>query len=167
MKRFLLIATVCLMGFSLYATGDKPIVIIHKSNGGWWAWLNLYNEILYTPSLDEETPATLDCMGAGFSSCRVPRQNSFMLNNIGGSSTGVDISPLVCDAINEIIAKSEENGTRGSLQGTASKQIAVRNNTRGGGFKTYVVKGVWKYNAYGEGVMNIYLERSDVLNHRI
>lgn len=167
MKKLLLILSVCLMGLSVYAEGDKPIVIIHKSNGGYWAWLNLYNDIMYIPSEDGIQPAMLECTGAGFSACRVPRQNSFMVVNNPGHQNGINFDSMITDAINEIIAKSEENGTRGSLQGTASKQIAVRNNTRGGGFKTYVVKGVWKYNAYGEGTMNIYLERSDVLNHRI
>ena len=59
MKKLLFLLSACLIGFSVYAEGDKPIVIIHKTNGGYWAWLNLYNDILYTPSLDENTPATL------------------------------------------------------------------------------------------------------------
>ncbi len=167
MKKLLLLATVCLMGFGLYAESEQPIVIIHKSNGGWWAWLNLYNEIVYTPQLDELTPATLDCMGAGFSSCRVPRQNTYMLSDLGGSSCNINISPLINDAINEIIAKSEDYGTRGTLRGTASKKIAVRSNNRDGGMETFVVKGSWSYNAYGEGTMKISILKLDVLDHRI
>ena len=168
MKKLLLIATVCMLSLSLYAENEKPFVIIHKSNGGWWAWLNLYNEIVYTPSVDEFTPAMLDCTGAGFSACRVPKQNLFSTNNpYARIPSGIDLSPLICDAINEIIAKSEETGARGIRQGSASKQIAVRNNSRGGSLDTYVVKGVWSYNAYGEGTMKIYLDKSDLLNHRL
>ena len=165
MKKLLLILSVCLMGLSVYAEGDKPIVIIHKSNGGYWAWLNLYNDILYTPSEDGVQPATLECTGAGWSSCRVPRQNTFMINNSGHQS-GTNFDLLISDAINEIIAKSEENGQRGSLQGSTCKKIAVRNATRGG-FDTYFIQGAWTYNAYGEGYLKIYITRSDIMDHRI
>ena len=166
MKKLLLIASVCLMGLSLYAENDKPLVIIHKSNGGYWAWLNLYNDILYTPALDEETPATLDCTGAGWSACRVPRQNTYTMNSLNRVPNGLDISPLVNDAINEIIEISEDH-TRGTQRGSISKKIAVQDNTRGGGMVTYIVQGVWSYNAYGEGTLKIYLHNSDILNHRI
>ncbi len=166
MKKLLLILSVCLMGLSVYAEGDKPIVIIHKSNGGYWAWLNLYNDIMYVPSEDGVQPAMLECTGAGFSACRVPRQNSFMVVNNPGHQNGINFDSMITDAINEIIAKSEENGQRGSLQGSTTKKVAVRNATRGG-FDTYFIQGAWKYNAYGEGYLKIYLNRSDLLNNRI
>lgn len=163
MKKLLFLLSVCLIGFSVYAEGDKPIVIIHKTNGGYWAWLNLYNDILYTPSMEENTPATLDCSGAGWSACRVPRQNTYTMNCAGQVPSA--IAPLISDAINEILAKSEERGSRGSLRGSASKTIALRGNSNNG-YDTYVVQGEWKYNAYGEGTVMIYLTRSDILQYR-
>lgn len=166
MKKLLLVLCVCFMGLSLFAQSDRPYVIIHKSNGGWWAWLNLYNDVLYTPSEDDSTPARLDCIGAGFSFCRVPNQNPFTLNNNCRVANNVDISPLVVDAINEIIEKSEENGQRGSLRGTACKKIAVRNSNRNG-TDTYFVQGKWNYNAYGEGELVIYISQSNILNTRM
>ena len=166
MKKLLLILSVCLMGLSVYAEGDRPIVIIHKSNGGYWAWLNLYNDILYTPSEDGIQPAMLECTGAGWSACRVPRQNTFMVVNNTGQQNNLNFGNMISDAINEIIAKSEENGQRGALQGSTCKKIAVRNATRGG-FDTYFIHGAWRYNAYGEGYLNIYINQSNILNHRI
>lgn len=163
MKKLLFILSVCSIGFGAYAEGDKPIVIIHKTNGGYWAWLNLYNDILYTPSLDELTPATLDCSGAGWSACRVPRQSTYTMNCAG--LQGSSISPMIADAINEIIAKSEERGSRGTLHGSASKTIATRGSS-GNGYDTYVVQGEWKYNTYGEGEIKIYLTQSDLLRYR-
>lgn len=163
MRKLLFILSLCLIGFSVYAEGDKPIVVIHKSNGGYWAWLNLYNDILYTPELDENTPATLECTGAGWSACRVPRQSTYTMTQI--NTSGIDISLLVNDAINEIIEKSEDR-TRGVQQGSASKTIAVRNNSRNN-MDTYIVRGTWRYNAYGEGILKIYLTKSNLLDHRI
>ena len=75
------------------------------------------------------------------------------------------IAPLISDAINEILATSEERGSRGSFRGSASKTIAIRGNSNNG-YDTYVVQGEWKYNVYGEGTMMIYLTRSDILQYR-
>ena len=165
MKKLLLILSVCLMGVSLYAEGDQPLVIVHKSNGGYWAWLNLYNDIMYVPSEDGIQPAMLECSGAGFSSCRVPRQ-TILHANYPTHPNNVDLNGMITDAINEIIAKSEENGQRGVLQGSNCKKIAVRNCTRGG-MDTYFIQGAWKYNSRGEGYIKIYISQSDILNHRI
>ena len=81
------------------------------------------------------------------------------------NTSGIDISLLVNDAINEIIEKSEDR-TRGVQQGSASKTIAVRNNSRNN-MDTYIVRGTWRYNAYGEGILKIYLTKSNLLDHRI
>lgn len=75
------------------------------------------------------------------------------------------ITPLISDAINEMLAKSEERSSRGSFRGSATKTIATRGNSNNG-YDTYIVQGEWKYNAYGEGTMMIYLTRSDLLQYR-
>lgn len=127
--------------------------------------MNLYNDIMYVPSEDGIQPAMLECSGAGFSSCRVPRL-TILHTNYPVNPNNVDLNGMFADAINEIIAKSEENGQRGALQGSTSKKIAVRSSTRGG-MDTYFIQGAWKYNARGEGYLKIYISQSDILNHRI
>ena len=127
--------------------------------------MNLYNDVTYTPSMNEGEPAMLDCSGAGFSGCRVPRQNVY-LNAPNNISQNINFSTLLSDAINSIIEKSEASGQQGSLRGTECKKIAVRNATRGG-FDTYLIQGTWNYNAYGEGYLKIYLNSSDMLNCRM
>ncbi len=163
MKKLLLVVSVCLVGFNLYAGGGRPFLIIHKSNGGWWAWLNLYNEITYTPSLSDSEPARLECSGAGFSACRVSNQ---ILSGAVNPGASLAVGNLLPDAINCLIEKSEESGQRGVLQGADCKKVAVRNATRGG-FDTYFVQGTWSYNAYGEGTITIYLNTSDILDRRM
>lgn len=152
MKRIFLLFGTLFLACSVWATGDLPSIIIHKSNGGPWAFLNLYNDILYTPAQDDTHPATLDCTGSGYSSCRVPRNNalSFTSSPIGNPT----LSPMFADAINQIIEASEQHINNGVMRGTQSKKIAV-NGTRG--METYVVKGNWEYNSRGGCTMYIYV----------
>ncbi|MCR4680755.1 MAG: hypothetical protein K5636_03975 [Bacteroidales bacterium] len=163
MKRLLLCLCICFMGISLFAEGDRPIVIVHKSNGGYWAWLNLYNDILYHPSEDGVEPATLDCTGAGFSACRVPRVNPFLTPGDNASSPTLQrIMPAITDAINEIIEKSEERSRSGNNNGSYTKKIATPSNGHSG-YETFFIQGKWAYNTYGEGTLKIYINQSSIL----
>jgi len=153
MKRVLLLFGALFLACSVWATGDLPTIIIHKSNGGPWAFLNLYNDILYTPAQDEEHPATLDCTGAGYSSCRVPRNNALSLYSQGVTGNS-DLSPMFVDAINQIIEVSERETSNGCMRGTQSKKIAVNGNR---GMDTYAVKGTWQCDSRGGCTMYIYV----------
>lgn len=151
MKKLLLLLGLCTITFGLWAK-DKPYVVVHKSNGGYWAWLNLYNDITYTPSTDENVPATLECIGSGWSFCRVPRvsMNDFTAISGGGGRTDGNQTAII-DAINKIIEESEALGKKGNLKGTTSKTIATSNG------RVYFVKGTWSYNSYGEGDITFYV----------
>lgn len=164
MKKLFLLFSICLLGSTIFAK-EQPAVIVHKSNGGFWAWLNLYNDILYTPSSDELTPATLDCTGAGFSACRVPHT----FNTIGANSTityrNDIVDGVLANAINELIERSEVEGAKGNLSGNASKTIAIPNGSKGS-YDTYMVKGNWQYSKSGEATMYIYINENDLLQRK-
>lgn len=163
MKKIFLLLSMITMIFATMAR-DTPYVVVHKSNGGHWAWLNLYNDILYTPSNGEGQPATLDCTGAGYSSCRVPRFNAYACTSIP-EVLSAQAQNAIADAINMLIKESEELGARGTYSGQKSKTIAV-SNTASRGYDTYFVKAVWNYGSDGEGTMYIYVNQSDLLNAR-
>ena len=65
--------------FSFDAFADKvPAVVVNKSQGGFTALLNLYNYVTYTPaSLSSTGVGQLDCVGSGYTACRVPNCVSF------------------------------------------------------------------------------------------
>lgn len=153
MKRVLLLFGALFLACSVWAKGDLPTIIIHKSDGGPWAFLNLYNDILYTPAQDETHPATLDCTGSGYSACRVPRNNALSMytSNIIGNPT---VSPVFADAINQIIEISEREASNGCTRGSQSKKIAIQ---AGRGTETYAVKGSWQYDSRGGCTMYIYV----------
>lgn len=157
MKKLLLLLGLCTLTLGLWAK-DKPFVIVHKSNGGYLAWLNLYNDITYTPSSDPNVPATLDCYGSGWSFCRVPRisMNDFSVIS-GGTNNNIANQTAVLNAINKLIEDSESQGQKGALSGTKSKTIAAANGT------TYFVKSTWAYNSYGEGDIYIYVNTDNNL----
>lgn len=161
MKKLFLFIGMIAFSFSLWATGELPTIIIEKKNGGEWAWLNLYNVITYTPASEDNPIARLDCSGAGFSSCRIPRANIYVPGNATINSNP-SLGAMFADAINQIIEASEKNVENGIVQGSQSKKIAVTNK-RSTGFDTYFVKGNWNYNAKGDGVMTITLTQSNLL----
>lgn len=163
MKKFFFLLSIIIFTLSTMAEGT-PNVIVHKSNGGHWAWLNLYNDILYTPAEDESHPATLECTGSGFSSCRVPRFNAFASASLP-EAISAQAENAIRDAINDLILQSEKFGAKGTMKGQTSKTIAVANpGTRG--YKTYFIKAQWDYAPNGEGVMYIYVTQSDLLNNK-
>ena len=173
MKKFIFLLCMGLLVVGFNAKAAKPDIIVHKSNGGYWAWLNLYNDIKYTPS-DENSPAMLECMGAGYSRCRVPNVGAYMDNtgvHFGGAGSNVNygVSSKFAEAVNEIIQYSEEQGAKGYYSGSKSHIIAVVNTkTRSlGSTNTYFVKGSWQYNKYGEGYLYIYITKSDILQTTI
>ena len=149
------------MALSLSAR-ERPYVIIHKSNGGYLAWLNLYNDIQYTPSADASQPALLNCEGAGWSFCRVPRLS---MGEIGTSSlpdqNWLAVNKACCNAINQIIEFSETHNRAGNNSGSKSVTVSVPNGSRSSN-TTYYVKGEWQYNSYGEGDLYIYINVGNV-----
>ena len=156
MKRFFLFLATFAMVFSLSAK-QQPFVIVHKSNGGYLAWLNLYNDITYTPSSDETVPATLDCSGAGWSFCRVPHVSMGEFRSISSTTANVvAANDAFANTINEIIAFSETQSRGGSTQGSKSITVAVPSNDRSGN-AVFSVMGKWQYNSYGEGDLYIYI----------
>ena len=167
MKKLLLLASICLIGISAsFAEGD-PAVIVRKYNGGWWAWLNLYNKVEYTPS-QNGGPALLECSGKGFSFCRVPSAAfSFVLgstNSNGSVNLTPQVNTRIADAVNQLIEQSEDKGSKGVCSGTATKKIAVQSTSKQ--TDSYVVKGKWSYNRYGEGTMNIYIDKVNFLQRQ-
>ncbi len=166
MKKLLLLVSICLIGISASFAEDDPAIIVRKYNGGWWAWLNLYNRVEYTPSTDGG-PAILECSGKGFSFCRVP---SASFNYVLGSTNNgtVNMTPQVnarlIDAVNQLIEQSENRGSKGVTNGTASTKIAVQGSSKK--VDTYVVKAKWSYNQYGEGTVNIYIDKLNLLQRQ-
>ena len=152
MKRIFLLFGALFLACSVWAKGDLPTIIIHKSDGGPWAFLNLYNDILYTPAQDDTHPATLDCTGSGYSACRVPRNNA--LSYATSQIFTPTLNPIFIDAINQIIEASEQSASRGAMHGTQSKKIAVNGNR---GIETYAVKGTWDYNSRNGCTMYVYI----------
>lgn len=164
MKKIFLLLSMITMFFATMAK-ETPYVIVHKSNGGFWAWLNLYNDILYTPSADETQPATLECTGAGFSFCRVPRADVFATNSLNQMLSYAEQN-AIADAINNLIEESENMGSRGIMSGQKSRTVAITNSSNAKGCQTYFVKGVWEYSNSGEGTMRIYVNKSNLLSGR-
>lgn len=161
MKRFFLLIGLSILTFSLWAEG-LPSIIIHKTNGGEWAWLNLYNDIYYTPSTEPGVPARLDCTGRGYSACRVPRDNNLQATNAlrptEFTETSVAEQLAIANAINSIIEASESALTHGTLSGTAAQTIAVPTTVRGVN-RTFNIKGQWMPTprAAGETTLYIYI----------
>ncbi|MBP5205590.1 MAG: hypothetical protein J6Z44_02225 [Bacteroidales bacterium] len=156
MKRIFLLFAACLMAFSLSAK-KQPYVIVHKSNGGYLAWLNLYDDINYTPSNDETVPATLDCSGAGWSFCRVPHVSMGEFRAISDSRVNIEAANNAStSAINQIIEYSERNSRDGACHGSKSITVSIPSNNRSGD-SIFAVKGEWQYNSYGEGDLYIYI----------
>lgn len=156
MKRLFLFIVAFAMAFSLSAK-KQPFVIVHKSNGGYLAWLNLYDDINYTPSNDETVPATLDCSGAGWSFCRVPHVSMGEFRSITATTSNVVAANYAfANAINQIIEFSENRSRDGATQGSKSITVSIPSNNRSGS-AIFAVKGEWKYNSYGEGDLYIYI----------
>jgi len=156
MKKIFLLMSALVMAFSLSAK-KLPNVIVHKSNGGWLAWLNLYDEINYTPGSDESAPATLDCSGAGWSFCRVPYVSLGELRSISNTNVNtMAANNAFCNAINQIIEYSENRSRDGLNQGSKSITVSIPSNSRSSNV-TFAVKGEWQYNSYGEGTLKIYI----------
>lgn len=163
MKKLFLLLSICTTAFGLMAK-EVPYVIIHKSNGGYQAFLNLYNEIIYTPSAEENVPANLECFGKGWSFCRVPR-NSF------GTSAAISSIPNANDpavqsgiisAVNQIIEYSENVAQKGTISG--SKSVTFSPITSCKATAAYFVKGVWSYNKFGEGTLSVYVNYGNISN---
>lgn len=159
MKKIFLLIGLSILTMSLWAEG-QPSVIIHKSNGGEWAWLNLYNDILYTPSLEPGAPAHLDCTGRGFSLCRVPRDNSLQANATSPAARQTEMTEAdqvaLADAINAIIEASENALQNGRTSGTLSRTIVTPTQVRGIN-KTFCVRGTWSQTERNGGECTIYI----------
>lgn len=161
MKKLFLFISIITMAFGLMAK-EVPNVIVHKHNGGLQAIINCYNDVTYTPSTDENQPATLDCGGTGWTFCRVPSL-SFTFINPSNHSSNLTADKGIANAINQIIEFSENSITRGANSGSKSVTVATPSSTRGGSTDSYFVKGTWNYNQYGEGDLYIYINPANNL----
>lgn len=165
MKKLFVLLTMGLALFTLTtnAAPRYPDIIVNKHDGGWSALLNLYNDVVYTPSEGGDFVGTLDCSGLGYSACRVPRVNALGSHLLTLQVPNTAIESKLMDVVNDLIATSEKAAERGTLQGSASKTISVagasRNDT-----KTFCVKCDWQYNSNGNAVIYIYLSRTDIYN---
>lgn len=177
MKKILLFIGLSMFTFGAFAE-KVPSVIVHKSQGGVTAILNLYNYVSYTPA--ELTPTgvgELDCSGSGFTACRVPNCGSVTVNE--GNSTNIvsDQSELnaFLAGINDVISQYEsaqnQNSSTGvnirsNIPSTYSKKIAFSKTTKGSTrpkMETYVVKGVVTSSTNNSSIMKIYIEKVNIL----
>lgn len=163
MKKLILLLSLTGILFGAMAK-EQPNVIVHKTNGGHWAWLNLYNDINYTPSSENE-PAHLDCFGDGWSLCRIPHLSTNNTCSLG-EHLSVIAQNAVSNAINELISESEEMGSRGIYMGQSSRTIAAPCSGNTKSMDTYFVRATWEYSTSGESTMYVYISKSDILNHR-
>lgn len=155
MKKLFLFIGIITMAFGLMAK-EVPNVIVHKHNGGLQAIINCYNDVTYTPSTDENQPATLDCGGTGWTFCRVPSL-SFTFINPSDHSSNMAADKGIASAINQIIEFSEKSIINGEKSGSTSVTVATPTYTRCSNTNSYFVKGTWRYNQYGEGDLYIYI----------
>lgn len=159
MKKIFLLIGLSILTCSLWAEG-LPSIIIHKTNGGEWAWLNLYNDIYYTPSTEPGVPARLDCTGRGYSACRVPRDNNIQVANVLHPNEFTETTAAeqlaICNAINKIIEASETELVKGRNTGSTSQTIVVPTAVRGIN-KTFCVKGQWAPTPRTDGETTLYV----------
>jgi hypothetical protein len=175
MKKFLLF--IGLTAFTFGAFAEKvPSVIVNKSQGGWQAILNMYNYVIYTPaSVNNNGVGQLDCVGAGYSACRVPNCNSLNVYDGNTLSPVTEAGKLqafvtaINDVINQFEAAHEQylsaptsNGGTKAMPSVFTKTISLANNSTGPGLKknnTYVVRGeVTKLNG-NNSTLKIYIEK--------
>lgn len=163
MKKLFVLFTLGLAFFSLTAnaTPRYPDIIVNKHDGGWSALLNLYNDVVYTPSEGGDIAGTLDCSGLGYSACRVPRVNALGPQLLTLQVPNSAIESKLLDAVNDLIVTSEKAVEKGTLNGSSSKTISVTGATRND-TKTFCVKCEWHYNSNGDAVIYIYLNRTDI-----
>jgi len=168
MKKLFVLLTLGLALFTFNANANiqqQPKIIVNKHDGGWSALLNLYNDVVYTPSDGADIIGTLDCSGLGYSACRVPRVNALGPQLNGLQVPNAEIESKLMDIVNELIAKSETMAENGTLQGTASKTIAVTGATRSSS-TTYAVKCDWQYRSNGDATLYIYLSQPNIYGRR-
>lgn len=159
MKKLFLLLSICAISFTMMASNVTSIIVT-KSHGGLTAIFNLYNSIVYTPA-QSNNMATLNCYGSGFSFCRVPTTTLAPTNN--GTAIDANTYAQIIHAINDLIEMSETEANNGVLNGQQSKKIAVQSTTHRG-FDTYCIKGVWNYQANGDGTMRFTVSTTDILN---
>ena len=167
MKKLFVLLTlgIALLSFTAQATGRYPDIVVNKHDGGWSALLNLYNEVVYTPSEVDGIAGTLECSGLGYSACRAPRINALgaRMNTLQVPNTAIE--GKLMDAVNELIANSETAVQRGTMRGSSSKTIAVNTSASGatrGATKTFTVRCEWQYQSNGDAVIYIYFDNTNI-----
>ncbi|MCQ2285563.1 MAG: hypothetical protein MJZ76_01655 [Bacteroidales bacterium] len=136
---------------------DKPQTVlleVNKSNGGYWAAINLYANVNYTldnyDAANNIIYARLDCEGNGLSACRVPRQSNG--NSSAAASRDALNNEAMAQAINQLLETAEKEMAKGTFNGTKStKTISPKN----GKSQLYFYNAEWKYDKNGNGKMSI------------
>ncbi len=160
MKKLLFI--LCFCALALTSFGKKVVVIeVNKEGTGWQNFFNCYERVSTTFHGIENgtTYVTLDCLGNGFNFCRASREVGEITSG-AVSETNVLRIPAVVDAINVLIASSENVCKKGSLIGSESQKIAVRTNNKS---QVYFVRATWNYKKgdYTKGSLVITIEEDD------
>lgn len=136
---------------------DKPLVVmmeISKSNGGYWAAVNLYANVDYHVDSYDATNnviyARLNCEGNGYTACRVPHQTS----QSGLPSAVIDkLGKMPIEStINRLIESSEEAVAVGTLAGSQCRK-AASNQAKGAQLFDYT--STWNFDRKGNGTMKI------------
>jgi len=182
MKKILLFIGLSMFSFGAFA--DKvPAVVVNKSQGGFTALLNLYNYVTYTPaSLSSTGVGQLDCVGSGYTACRVPNCVSFPVNDGTTVYTETNLSRVqsFTQCINDVLVQYEAaqaqqahdmangNSAKGaSIPSSYSKTIAFPGSTTQNhkkvAMETYVVRGVVTSSNNSASTMKIYIEKVNLL----
>jgi len=162
MKKLFLLFSICAISLTMMA-GSVPSVIVTKSHGGLTAIINLYNDVTYTPATNNSL-ATLNCYGTGFSFCRIP--STALAPTSNGVVLDANTNTQIVNAMNELIEMSETQFSQGINTGISSKTIAVASTTCRGGFDTYSVKGNWNYRSTGDGTMKLTVNKINIFNRQ-
>lgn len=160
MKKLFLLISICAFSLTMMA-GSVPSVIVTKSHGGLTAIINLYNDVTYTPAINNNL-ATLNCYGAGFSYCRVPSNALAPTSN--GTAIDATTNTQIIHAMNELIEMSETQVSQGVNTGVDSRTIAVASSTCRGSYDTYSIKCNWTYRNSSDGTIVLTINKINIFN---
>ena len=141
MKKIILILSFLFMGFTTFA-GKVVVIEVNKSDAGWQGILNLYGRVTTTHvgCVNGIAQVRVDCFGSGWIPCRAA---SGIMSMNCDNTIEIPDNPILIDAINALIALSEEAAERKQCTGSASKKVAVVDRSTGS--QMYFIKAEWKY----------------------
>lgn len=143
MKKLLFFLCICALALTSF--GKKVVVIeVNKEGTGWQNFFNCYERVSTTfQGLENGTTyVTLDCLGNGFNYCRASREIGEISSAPTISVIDVMRTPAVIDAVNNMIAASENVCKKGTMRGSNSQKISVKTVNSS---KLYFVKATWDY----------------------